>query len=66
MCVCVCVCVCVCCVCVCACVYTKSHFFFSEELMTRNANGKLQLHLDPASNKAMIVDNEIKSHPKLL
>ena len=29
--------------------------------MTRNANGKLQLHLDAVSNKAEIADNDIKS-----
>ena len=36
-------------------------FVISGKLMTRNANGKLQLHIDTISNKAEIADNDIKS-----
>ena len=32
----------------------------SGKLMTKNANGKLQLHRDAVSNKAEIADNDIK------
>ena len=39
----------------------KPFFVISGKLMTRNANGKLQLHIDAVSNKAEIADNDIKS-----